>query len=178
MKYFVFFIHIYFCTFCFAESEEFTFDASPEFQLENEWDESIDSSDLLTLDGISHQQGQHIVNIARTWVGTPYQLGGTSKGPSGGTDCSHSTHEIFKEAGFGYRYSPSSSFANNPQFSRVVGAPQVGDVGLYNDHMAIFDPNAGNGMNVWTARRTGGPAYGAALSSWFGTPRWFRYNPK
>ena len=56
--------------------------------------------------------------------------------------------------------------------------PQVGDVGLYEGHMLIYDPHAKPGMDSWSARHTGGKAYGPVKSSWTewgGQVKWYRY---
>ena len=71
-----------------------------------------------------------------------------------GADCSGATWKIYEEAGFSY-----GSYQSTATFRTLVGAdndkemkgkhfkqvttPQVGDIGWWNGHMAIFDLNAG-----------------------------------
>jgi cell wall-associated NlpC family hydrolase len=115
--------------------------------------------------------------VAKSWEGTYYIFGGKSRD---GADCSGSTWAIYKEAGFLYKYLPSASFPNSPNFRPSPdNVPQVGDIGRWNGHMAIYDPNAPDGKNVWTAHRTGGPPYGSynfeRYNKIYGTVTWYRY---
>jgi RHS repeat-associated protein len=133
--------------------------------------------DLWGLEFISAEEGQQIVDVAKSWVGTAYVFGGKSKG---GADCSGSTWAIYREAGFPYKYLPSASFPNSPSFRPSPdNVPQVGDIGRWNGHMVIYDPNAPNGNNVWTAHRTGGPPYGVdqfeKYNKIYGAVTWHRY---
>jgi RHS repeat-associated protein len=125
----------------------------------------------------SAEEGQRIVEVASRWIDTPYIFGGKSRE---GADCSGSTWAIYKEAGFPYKYLPSASFPNSPSFRPSPdNIPQVGDVGRWNGHMVIYDPNAPNGNNVWTAHRTGGPPYGPyqfeRYNKIYGSVTWYRY---
>jgi len=127
---------------------------------------------------LTPQQGQQIADVAKAWSKapyTPYVSGGKTRA---GADCSGAVWGIYKEAGYPYPYSPSVTFSKNPYFT-PVSAPQVGDVGLYPGHMAIYDPNASKGMDVWSASRPGGRAFGPRKSSWYlklGPVQWYRYN--
>jgi len=59
---------------------------------------------------------------------------------------------------------------------KVTGNPEVGDVGWYPGHVAIYGGVTGpGGDDVWSAFHTGGPVYGPANSKWFGTVTWYRY---
>jgi len=129
------------------------------------------------LEFIAGEEGQQIVDMAKSWEKTPYLFGGKSKS---GADCSGSTWAIYKEAGFPYKYLPSASFPNSSNFQPSLdNIPQVGDVGRWNGHMAIYDPNAPDGNNVWTAHRTSGPPYGAdqfeRYNKIYGPVQWYRY---
>lgn len=57
------------------------------------------------LDFITPEQACLLMQEFQTWLGTPYKTGGITKGPKGGTDCSHSTREGYTNAGFPYTYS-------------------------------------------------------------------------
>jgi cell wall-associated NlpC family hydrolase len=123
---------------------------------------------------ISSEQGKLIIKVASTWAKTPYVYGGMAKK---GADCSGSTYQIYKEAGFPYdrQYRSSSQFSNNPKFKQLTeNFPQEGDVAWWSGHVAIY---AGNG-EIWTATHTGGPAYHKdSLRSWEakrGKPKWYR----
>jgi cell wall-associated NlpC family hydrolase len=111
---------------------------------------------------------------ARDWSGAnvPYVYGGTSRQ---GADCSGSVSAIFAAAGMPIGHMSSSGFAASGLFARSVGAPQIGDVGWYPGHVVIFGGNTAPGMDVWSASHTGGPVFGPAKSSWYGTPIWYHY---
>ena len=104
---------------------------------------------------ITPEEGQKIVAVARTWIGTPYsQMGGNSK-KGKFADCSGSTHAIYEEAGFPYPHQSTKAFADyaakTDRFKPAPGnAPQVGDVGYWRNakegHMVIYDPNANNSL--------------------------------
>jgi RHS repeat-associated protein len=137
----------------------------------------VNSVDLWGLELISAEEGQQIIDVAKSWEKTPYLFGGKGKS---GADCSGSTWAIYKEAGLPYKYLPSASFPNSPNFRPSPdNVPQVGDVGRWNGHLAIYDPNAPDGNNVWTAHRTGGPPYGPYrfehYNKIYGHVQWYRY---
>ena len=153
-------------------------------------------------------EGLGIVGKAKLWKGTPY---GTGKYAGGnavkdkGADCSGSVWAIYKEAGLSYGvYQSSASFPSSvvgtdanfvkgTHFFKKVDTPQVGDVGWWNGHMAIYDLNAGKTVtktpldgNQWSARTTG-QNFGPTRRNWYdnhvdektdkhyGTVKWYRY---
>jgi RHS repeat-associated protein len=123
------------------------------------------------------QEMQNIINAARDWANSnvPYVYGGKSKK---GADCSGSVWGIYGEAGLPYDYTPASGFPKNPRFVPVPPGeePQPGDVGWYPGHVVVYDPNAGQDRDVWSASHTGGPAFGPGNSSWYGKVKWYRYD--
>jgi len=139
----------------------------------------VNEIDPLGLELVSLSEGQTIVDVAKTWQGVPYFPNGGDKSSRDQADCSGSTWKIYGEAGFPYPYSPSDNFSRNPKFSPAPNnVPQVGDVGQWNGHVLIYDPNAGNGNNSWSARKPGVP-YGPAHWQWWsgkGPVTWYRYN--
>ncbi len=130
---------------------------------------------------ITPEDGQGIVNTARGWNGTPYDTGGKTKQ---GADCSGSVWGIYNEAGFPYDYLNSPTFPQSPRFKPAPGnIPQPGDVGLFQGHMVIYDPNAGKdcsckgNRDAWSASRPGGRPFGPANSGWYNGPvQWYRYD--
>ena len=135
-------------------------------------------------------------NSAKEWTKAkvPYVSGGKTKQ---GADCSGTTWKIYEEAGFSY-----GSYQSTATFRTLVGAdndkemkgkhfkqvstPQVGDIGWWNGHMVIYDPNAGktnNGLTAdcWSSSNPKSDRlYGPAALHWFeknyGTkPIWYRY---
>ena len=130
--------------------------------------------------GLDLTPGQQaaVQQAAQDWSnsGVPYVFGGANKG---GADCSGSISAIYAQAGINIGRKTSGQFAQSP-FTPVTGPPQLGDVGKYPGHVVIFGGAAtgANGSDVWSASHTGGPVFGPAKSSWYGTPRWYRYNPQ
>jgi len=156
---------------------------------------------------ITAEEGQKIADVAKEWKGTPYGTGNHAGGnpvKGEGADCSGAVWAIYKEAGFSYGSYHSTatfhslvgsdaSFISGKHFFKQVSTPQVGDVGWWNGHMAIYDPNAGktdtdtplNG-NQWSARTTG-KKFGATRQNWYdnyvdsdtgkeyGIVKWYRY---
>jgi hypothetical protein len=57
--------------------------------------------------------------------------------------------------------------------------PQPGDVGVWDNHLLIYDPSAGGRNDSWSARREGIPI-GPAESKWWNkngvSVRWYRYD--
>ena len=45
-----------------------------------------------------------MIEVFNSWIGTPYQLGGTTKGSGGGVDCSNLLHQVLVEAGYDVSY--------------------------------------------------------------------------
>jgi RHS repeat-associated protein len=118
-----------------------------------------------------------VQQAAQNWSASnvPYSYGGTTKS---GADCSGSISSIYAQAGINIGRMSSGKFAHNP-FSRATGAHQVGDVGVYSGHVVLYGGGATGvgGRDVWSASHTGGPVFGPAASSWYGTPKWYRYSP-
>jgi RHS repeat-associated protein len=140
----------------------------------------VNNNPLLFIDpfglALTPAQQQAVHDAAQDWANSkvPYVYGGKTKK---GADCSGAVHGIYDQAGVPYPYTQANQFPNSPYFSRVPDgeSPQTGDVAVYPSHVAIFDPNAGPGDNVWSAHQTGGPVFGPAKSSWFGTPVFYRW---
>lgn len=133
---------------------------------------------------VSPEEGQRIVDEARTWKGVPYFPGGGGRSSREKADCSGATWRIYEGAGFPYTYSDSASFPNNPRFLASPGnQPQPGDVGQWNGHLLIYDPNAGaidgQRANAWSARNPQYP-FGPVPTAWWekslGPVNWYRYD--
>ena len=143
---------------------------------------------------ISPTDGKKILDEAATWKGTPYALMGenSKKGVSG--DCSGSTSQIYKAAGFPYDHQAAATFrdysSKSMQFREIditKEQMQAGDVLSWTDHLAIYGPNeafakeeATNDRiskksgkhwteinNIWTATHPDGPPYHAAELRYF-----------
>ena len=153
---------------------------------------------------------------AKTPYGTgKYAGGGAVKGEKGGADCSGATWKIYAEAGFPYggyfntvrfvnRVATDShfivawlkdlvgsdaDFVKGEHFFKEVFMPQVGDIGWWKGHMAIYDQNSGmcgkqnkTVGNIWSAyNSTDGINFGAAHTSFWDIPNgvgnvvWYRY---
>jgi len=133
---------------------------------------SQDNVDL----GLTRSQQEAVQGAAQEWAGSdvPYVFGGKGKD---GADCSGAVWAIYQQAGLQYPYLSSREIPNSKYFARIPddASPVLGDLGVYPGHVVIYDPNAGPGKNVWSAFHTGGPVFGAAASTWFGKPAWYRY---
>jgi hypothetical protein len=129
-------------------------------------------------EGISAEQGQRVVDAARSFVGAEYFSGGGAQSTTDRMDCSGAVWLAYRKAGFPTRYHDSRSFPNNTDFFRVPDQrPQQGDVGQWSGHMLIFDAHAGGGNNGWSARRPSVP-FSAQNTQWWahlGTVTWYRY---
>ena len=151
---------------------------------------------------ISLAQGQMITAEAATWEGTAYAMMGarSAKGVTG--DCSGTTWLIYKQAGFDFDYTTAAGFpayAISSGHFRKLGAGEAkrdGDILSWSGHMAIYctfgadrahattqRPGRNGGKawtqenDMWTASRTGGPAYAPfAVKYWQTQPTAvFRY---
>lgn len=116
-----------------------------------------------------------VTAAAEDWSNSnvPYVFGGATKQ---GADCSGAVSGIYNQAGINIGRLTSQQFKNSPLFSPVADAPQVGDIGVYPGHVDLYGGATGPGKDVWSASHTGGPVFGPAVSSWYGTPTWYRYN--
>jgi RHS repeat-associated protein len=133
----------------------------------------VNGIDPLGLDLTPAQQAA-IKQAAQDWVRSkvPYVWGGDTKA---GADCSGALSAIYNQAGLNVGRFTSASIKSSPYFSPAKGAPQIGDIGVYAHHVDLYGGYTGPGKNVWSAFHTGGPPFGPANSSWFGTPTWYRY---
>jgi cell wall-associated NlpC family hydrolase len=125
---------------------------------------------------LTREEGQKIVDQAKTWEGTPYLSSGSGKdsvkGAQGKADCSGSTYYIYVDAGYPYGkdymhtrafqtyvQSEESSFIEIPD----IQSAQPGDILFWPGHIAIYAefPEEENRVtfgrkdNMWTARRPG-----------------------
>ena len=96
---------------------------------------------------INEAEGKKIIDIAATWVGTPYSMVGANSEKLKVGDCSGTTNKIYKEAGFPYPYQTTAAFvqfANKTNIFREINPDktpmQIGDVLLWPGHMAIYAP--------------------------------------
>lgn len=165
---------------------------------------------------ISPTEGQRIARAAKSWEDTPYGTGKYAGGGAvkkEGADCSGATWKIYKEAGFPYggyfntvRFvnliatdshfivawlkdlvGSEANFVKGTHFFKKVSQPQVGDIGWWKGHMAIYDNTAGTtgeGLqgNIWSARDSTakykfGPAHTKFWDSKNGAGNviWYRY---
>lgn len=128
--------------------------------------------------GISAEEGQQVVEAARSFVGAEYYSGGGERSTEDRMDCSGAVWLAYRKAGFPTAYHDSRSFPRNPDFYRVPDQrPQQGDVGQWDGHMLIYDAHAGGSNNGWSARRPGVP-FSAQSTTWWarlGTVTWYRY---
>lgn len=141
---------------------------------------------------ISAADGTLITTEAASWKGTPYALVGnnSTKGETGGGDCSGTTCKIYAAAGFRYEYQSTEAFPNYVLKSGLFrkldpgDAMQDGDLLYWSDHMAIYSTfmsaaeslfkttprtnKAGQPWtqhnDMWTASRPGGPTAQARFS--------------
>lgn len=130
---------------------------------------------------ITESEGKKILDVAASWIGTPYELVGAKSEKSKKGDCSGTTNKIYAEAGFWYPYQTSSGFEDFSvktnrfrEISPEKTPMQSGDVLLWPGHMAIYakfaegDPKKNTGVkktgrgvenDMYTAfnQRTGAP---------------------
>jgi RHS repeat-associated protein len=145
----------------------------------------VDANPLAYIDpfGLDLSAGQQaaVVAAAQAWsqANVPYLWGGSARA---GADCSGSISGIYNEAGIDIGRLTSQGFTQSP-FSLVPAGQdlQPGDVGVYPGHVVVYggaDNTGVSGRDVWSASHTGGNPFGPASSSWYGSPTWYRYNPK
>jgi len=136
-------------------------------------DDPLGFLDAFGLDLTPAQQAA-VKAAALDWVKArvPYVYGGATKL---GADCSGSISGVFRQAGIDIGRLSSQAFRSG-LFSPAVGPHQIGDIAVYDGHVAIYGGDTGVGKDVWSASHTGGPPFGPANSSWYGTPTWYRYN--
>jgi len=96
--------------------------------------------DPLGLD-LTPAQKDSIKTAAQDWVNSnvPYVYGGATKS---GADCSGSVSSIYKQSGINFGRLTSGQFAHNPNFTRVQGTPDLGDIGVYPGHVVIYGGDA------------------------------------
>ena len=120
----------------------------------------------------------------------------SSKGATGGGDCSGTTSKIFAAAGFPYAHQAAGTFADyaikSGLFRELTSkdAKQDGDILSWSDHMAIYSTFMSptetkfkttqrtnkqgkawtQNNDMWTATHTGGPAYHSSAILYSGKP--------
>jgi cell wall-associated NlpC family hydrolase len=113
-----------------------------------------------------------LIQVANTWIGTPYKTGAETKGAQGGVDCSHLVHAIYHEAGFEYPYADTSHFPPPGFFTPISedDDPENGDVILFAAHMGIYcDRNDDNVLISAQGSETKPGKVQCGNPSWFGT---------
>lgn len=122
---------------------------------------------------------KNVVSEAKTWIGTPYQEGGTKKGDNGGVDCSHLVHLVYGAVGCDYPYTPTAAFPPLGYFTQLDESEvEDGDVVLFSGHMGILVEEGDNDL----ISAQGSPSKKGVVrfgqSSWFGAAkgyyRWAR----
>ena len=108
--------------------------------------------------GTSSDVGFQIVQEAPTHLGVPYKLGGKSRA---GLDCSGLVWLVHQNVGCEYSYRSTSHFRALNEFEEV-GAPEDGDVVLFNGHMGIYD----GGMLI--SAQSGAGRVSKGQIGWFG----------
>jgi len=90
-------------------------------------------------------------------------------------DCSHLVHAIYQQAGFAYRYAPSSEiYAGIEGFQRIK-QPQPGDLVVWRGHVGIVIKPS---QHIFFSLMRSGPGtddYEAAYWKGRGRPRFYRY---
>ena len=90
-------------------------------------------------------------------------------------DCSHLVHAIYQQAGFPYRYAPSSELYAGAQGFQRVKRPQPGDLVVWRGHVGIVVQPS---QHIFFSFMRSGPGtddYEAAYWKGRGHPRFYRY---
>jgi RHS repeat-associated protein len=138
-------------------------------------------TDPLGLDLTLAQQAA-VMAVAQAWASAnvPYVWGSNSMN---GADCSGSVSSIYDQAGINIGRLQSQQFKLSPFKPVTPGSPlEPGDVGVYPKHVDIYAGSANTGVagdDVFSAfgAESVHQYFGAANSSWFGSPVWYRYSP-
>lgn len=90
-------------------------------------------------------------------------------------DCSHLVHAIYEQAGFPYRYAPSSELYVGAEGFQRVKRPQPGDLVVWRGHVGIVVQPS---QHIFFSFMRSGPGtddYEAAYWKGRGHPRFYRY---
>lgn len=108
---------------------------------------------------ISVELGQEIAKGMKDFVGTPYSKSGSDKAKfkgdaykiKEGSDCGGSVAWAFEKAGLGKHYVNSRDIGSSPHYVQVSHSERrAGDVIRWAGHVAIYDPSAPDGNDMWT----------------------------
>ena len=97
--------------------------------------------------GSGSATGRAVVAYAKEFLGQPYVWGGTWNGekPYTGTDCSGFVQGVYRHFGINLTRTTYTQWADTSSYTLVTGAPQAGDVVMYDGHVAIL---TGNGEEI------------------------------
>ena len=90
-------------------------------------------------------------------------------------DCSHLVHAIYQQAGFPYRYAPSSELYAGAEGFQRVQRPEAGDLVVWRGHVGIVVQPS---QHIFFSFMRSGPGtddYEAAYWKGRGHPRFYRY---
>ena len=147
--------------------------------------------DPLGLRKLTQQEREKLVNTAKGWERTKYSSTTTkynvgyegAKATKGkGADCSGAVWAIYKEAGFPYRYRWSAEGMDSLCFQKATGSPEVGDVGWWQGHVAMYGGKDEKGRDmVYSARGSSDDKlFGLWPLKWFedakGKTTWYYYD--